>query len=85
MVSRGCSDYNDRDSFSRTWTFASEDERWLLSIRQGAAIYATMWAMEAAEVAFHEVSSEQAWRANPETHPPEDTTQTFIENLVSFR
>ncbi|MCK4555930.1 MAG: hypothetical protein KAU47_00335 [Candidatus Aminicenantes bacterium] len=35
-----------------------EDERWLLSIRQGAAIYVTMWAMEAAVVAFHEVSPE---------------------------
>lgn len=51
-------DYNDRDSFSKTWTFASEDERWLLSIRQGAAIYVTIWAMEAAVVAFHEVSPE---------------------------
>lgn len=51
-------DYTDRDSFSKTWTFASEDERRLLSIRQGAAIYVTMWALEAAIASFYKVSPE---------------------------
>jgi hypothetical protein len=47
--------YKSRDDFSKTWTFADDDERRLLSIRQGAAIYVTMWALEAAVIAFHEV------------------------------
>lgn len=44
--------YNDPDSFSKTWTFASDRERALLSKRQGSTAVATMWTLRSALFAF---------------------------------
>lgn len=51
-------DYKSRNQFSKTWTFAGEDERWLLSRRQGAACLVTRWALESAILKLHEVPTE---------------------------
>lgn len=47
-------DYKSRDEFSKTWTFAKDWERQLLSSRQGAACYVTLWALESAMRIFYE-------------------------------
>jgi hypothetical protein len=44
--------YNDRDSFSKTWTFASSSERQLLRNRQGRTANVAKWAMNSADAAF---------------------------------
>ncbi|QEH36557.1 Zinc dependent phospholipase C [Aquisphaera giovannonii] len=44
--------YNDRDSFSKTWLLASADEKKLFSNREGRTCHVTMWAMKAAAKAF---------------------------------
>ncbi len=44
--------YNNRDSFSKTWTFASKSERQLLSDRQGRTATIVKWALNSAIVAF---------------------------------
>jgi hypothetical protein len=44
--------YHDRNSFSKTWTFASHAERSLFSNREGRTATVTMWAMKAASKAF---------------------------------
>lgn len=44
--------YHDRNSFSKTWMFASQSERELLSNRQGRTCYVTMWTLQSAAIAF---------------------------------
>jgi hypothetical protein len=44
--------YNNRDSFSKTWTFASSSERQLLSNRQGRTANVVKWALNSADVIF---------------------------------
>jgi hypothetical protein len=44
--------YNSRDSFSKTWTFASASEQMLLSNRQGRICYLVKWALNSAAKAF---------------------------------
>jgi hypothetical protein len=44
--------YTNRDSFSKTWTFASSSERQLLSNRQGRTANVVKWALNAAMAAF---------------------------------
>lgn len=44
--------YTSRDQFSKTWTFASADERRLLQNRQGRTCNVTLWALKSAEKAF---------------------------------
>jgi hypothetical protein len=45
-------DYRSRTQFSRTWTFASHEERVFLSNRQGRTCHITRWALQSAAVAF---------------------------------
>ena len=47
--------YHDRNSFSKTWAFASKAERTLFSDRQGRTANVTNWAMNAASKAFKKV------------------------------
>jgi hypothetical protein len=44
--------YNNRNSFSKTWTFASKSERALLSNRQGRTSNIVKWALNSAVKAF---------------------------------
>ncbi len=44
--------YHDRNSFSKTWAFASKADRTLFSDRQSRTANATNWAMNAALKAF---------------------------------
>ncbi|NEO93015.1 MAG: hypothetical protein F6K56_23415 [Moorea sp. SIO3G5] len=44
--------YNDPDSFSKTWFFASSTERKLLSNRQGRTSYLVKWALNSAVKAY---------------------------------
>ncbi|OKH54610.1 hypothetical protein NIES2101_07330 [Calothrix sp. HK-06] len=44
--------YNNRNSFSKTWTFASKSERALLSNRQGRTSNVVKWALNSAVKAF---------------------------------
>lgn len=44
--------YDNRDNFSKTWLFASSQERQLLSNRQGRTCYVTKWALNSAAKAF---------------------------------
>jgi hypothetical protein len=44
--------YNNRNSFSKTWTFASRSERQLLSDRQGRTSTVVKWALASAVQAF---------------------------------
>jgi len=44
--------YHNRSTFSKTWLFASKSERELLSKRQGATCYVTMWALQCAARVF---------------------------------
>ena len=44
--------YNDRNSFSKTWTFASKAEKTLFSNREGRTATLTMWTMRSAARAF---------------------------------
>jgi hypothetical protein len=44
--------YTNRNSFSKTWFFASKSERQLLSDRQGRTATVIKWAMNSALVAF---------------------------------
>jgi hypothetical protein len=44
--------YTNRDSFSKTWTFASSSERQLLSNRQGRTATVVKWALNSAVAAF---------------------------------
>jgi hypothetical protein len=44
--------YQDRSSFSKTWEFASADERTLLRRRQGRTAKVAQWALESALSAF---------------------------------
>ena len=45
-------DYDDRDSFSKTWLTASKAEKTLFSNREGRTCHVTMWAMRAAAKLF---------------------------------
>lgn len=45
-------DYHDRSTFSKTWLFASREERRLLRNRQGRTCTVTLWALESACRAF---------------------------------
>jgi hypothetical protein len=40
--------YNNRTRFSKTWTFATDDERSLLRNRQGRTCHVTMWTLRSA-------------------------------------
>lgn len=44
--------YNNRNSFSKTWTFAKKSERQLLSNRQGRTSNIVKWALNSAMLAF---------------------------------
>jgi hypothetical protein len=44
--------YTNRNSFSKTWTFASSSERQLLSNRQGRTATVVKWALNSAVAAF---------------------------------
>jgi hypothetical protein len=46
-------DYNSPDQFSKFWTFASKEERRLLSSRQGRTCYVVMWTINSAMKAFN--------------------------------
>jgi hypothetical protein len=41
-------DYKDRTKFSKTWTLASEDEKKLLSNRQGRTCHVVKWTLASA-------------------------------------
>ena len=45
-------DYKDRDSFSKTWTFASGQERDLLQNRQGRTCHVVKWTLKSAAKAL---------------------------------
>ena len=45
--------YRNRSSFSKTWTFASRDEKALVSNRQARTATVAKWALQSAVKAFH--------------------------------
>jgi hypothetical protein len=48
-------DYRSRTQFSRTWTFATPEQRALLSNRQGRTCHISRWALQSAAWAFQGV------------------------------
>jgi len=44
--------YHSRDEFSKTWTFASKEEKKLFSNREGRTCHAAKWALKSALKAF---------------------------------